>query len=125
MSEIYDGISDYEVRFGAESIKSDGTVAVMNFPDGNLTCFEYQKILERINAKQIVIILNQCFCGQFADIATRLRKVVVVSETRESELAINQTRKTIRWKHKVWPFVKCFFDGFFKDCKRGGEKISF
>ena len=110
--ESFDKFSDYENRFGTESIKCAGTVAVMNFPDGNLSCFEFQEILGRIKGKQIVIILNQCFCGQFTDIAMNLHKTVVVSETRETELAINQTRKTIRWKHNEWPFVKCFFDGF-------------
>ena len=54
-----------------------------------------------------------------------LRNVVVVSETRESELAVNQTRKTIRWKHKGWPFVKCFFDGFFQDCTPGEKQSVF
>lgn len=110
--EKYDKFPDYENRFGTESIKCAGTVAVMNFPDGNLSCFEFQEILGKIKGKQIVIILNQCFCEQFADIAMNLHKAVVVSETRETELAVNQTRKTIRWKHDEWPFVKCFFDGF-------------
>ena len=123
--EKYDKFSDYENRFKTESIKCAGTVAVMNFPDGNLSCFEFQEILGRINGRQIVIILNQCFCGQFADIAMNLRKAVVVSETRETELAINQTRKTIRWKHNEWPFVKCFFDGFLQYGTSGKKQSVF
>jgi hypothetical protein len=122
--EKHDKFSDYENRFGTESIKCAGTVAVMNFPDGNLSCFEFQEILGRIKGKQIVIILNQCFCGQFTDIAMNLHKTVVVSETRETELAINQTRKTIRWRYIEWPFVKCFFDGFLQYIDTTGKKQS-
>ena len=122
--EKHDKFSDYENRFGTESIKCAGTVAVMNFPDGNLSCFEFQEILGRIKGKQIVIILNQCFCGQFTDIAMNLHKTVVVSETRETELAINQTRKTIRWRYIEWPFVKCFFDGFLQYSDTTGKKQS-
>ena len=84
----------------------------MNFPDGNLSCFEFQEKLGRIKGKQIVIILNQCFCGQFADIAMSLDNTVIITETEESEMAIKVKRKTLRWKHDEWPFVKCIFDGF-------------
>jgi hypothetical protein len=120
----YDKFSDHENHLGNESIKCAGTFAVMNFPDGNLSYYEFQKILGKIKAKQIVIILNQCFCGQFTDIAMNLQNVVVVCETSETELAINQTRKTMRWKHNEWPFVKCFFDGFLQgDAKEKKQSV--
>lgn len=91
-----------------------GTVAVMNFPDGCLNCFEFQARLKRIKAKQIIIILSQCFGGQFADIGINLPNAVVISETRKTDLAFHQNRKTIRWQHNEWPFVRCFFDSFLK-----------
>ena len=94
--------------------KSIKTVAVMNFPDGCLNCYEFQERLKRIKAKQIVIILSQCFGGQFTDIVIHLPNTVIISETRESDLAFHQSRKTIRWQHHEWPFVKCFFDSFLK-----------
>jgi hypothetical protein len=78
--EKHDKFADYENRFGTESIKCNGTVAVMKFPDGNLSCFEFQENLGRIKGKQIVIILNQCFCGQFTDIAMSLDNAVIITE---------------------------------------------
>jgi hypothetical protein len=111
-SKKYDTSSDHEDSFGEERMHRAGTLAVMNFPDGDLTCFEFEKSLKKIAAKQMVVILNQCFCGQFTDITLNIHNVVVVCETKENELAIHDQRKTVRWKHNEWPFVKCFFDGF-------------
>jgi hypothetical protein len=110
--EESDELSDFEDNFESNNMKCTGTVAVMNFPDGELSCFELQELLGGIDAKQIVIILNQCFCGQFAEIALHLPKAVVVTQTKEVEHGFHQARKTIKWKHQEWPFVKCFFDGF-------------
>jgi hypothetical protein len=87
-------------------------IGVMNFSDGCLSSLELVEILKKISAKQIVIILNQCFCGQFADITLTIPNAVVVSQTKESEVAINESRKTVRWNFNEWPFVKCLFDGF-------------
>jgi hypothetical protein len=47
--------------------------------------------------------------------ATGTRTVVqqaLITETGEAEVAFNTKRKTLRWKHTEWPFVKCIFDGF-------------
>ena len=72
-------------------------------------CLEFQERLARIKAKQIVVILNQCFSGQFTDIALKLNNTVIISQ---ADLAIHQTLKTLSWEHDEWPFVKCLFDGF-------------
>ena len=89
-----------------------GTAAVMKFPDGSLSYLQFQEILVRIKAKQIIVILNQCYSGQFTEIATNVDNTVIVSETDEVGIAFYNKRKTKRWKHRVWPFVKCMFDGF-------------
>jgi len=117
-SKIEDG-----VEFGG--LKCTGTKAVMNFPDGDLSYLEFEESLEKIKAKQIIVILNQCFSGQFTNITMNLKNTVVISETKESEFAINQTRKTIRWQHDVWPFVKCLFDGFLINSANGGRQSVF
>lgn len=74
-----------------------------------LSRLEFQERLARIKAKKIVVILNQCFSGQFTDIALKLNNTVIISQ---ADLAIHQTIKTLRWKQDEWPFVKCLFDGF-------------
>ena len=111
-----------ENGLGIESTKCVGTEAVMKFPDGNLSYLEFQEILGRIKGKQIVVILNQCFSGQFVDIAMSLNNTVVITETRETQLAINQTRETVRWKYEEWPFVKCIFDGFLQNGTKGEKQ---
>jgi hypothetical protein len=62
---IYEKFPTSEHGLGIESTKCVGTEAVMKFPDGNLSYLEFQEILGRIKGKQIVVILNQCFSGQF------------------------------------------------------------
>lgn len=118
-SKKHDTSSDDEDSSEDGRMHRAETFAAMNFPDGDLTCFEFEKSLKEIAARQIVVILNQCFCGQFTDITMNIQNVVVVCETKENELAIHDKRGTVRWKHNEWPFVKCFFDGFLR-C--GGDK---
>jgi len=89
-----------------------GTVAVMSFPDGPLSCLEFQEFLGRIKARQIIVILSQCYSGQFVEITTKLANTVVVSETEEVGIAFTTNRTVKIWNHEVWPFVKCIFDGF-------------
>ena len=102
--------------------KTVGTAAVMNFPDGSLSYLQFQEILGRIKAKQIIVILNQCYSGQFTEIATYVDNTVIVSETDEVGIAFNNKRKTKRWKYGVWPFVKCMFDGFLSANSAGQRK---
>lgn len=97
----------------------------MQFPDGNLSWIELREMLMGINGKQIVLILNQCYSGQFTNIALKLENMVIVTETNEIEIALNQNRKTIRWKHDEWPFVRCLFDGFLENYKRNGKHTIF
>lgn len=99
--------------------KCVGTTAVMIFPDGVLSCFDFQESLARIKAKQIIIILNQCFSDQFGDIALKLDNTVVVSQ---AGLAIRQTRETLKWKSDEWPFVKCLIDGFLHNNTKGDKQ---
>jgi hypothetical protein len=120
--EENDQFPNYDNAHNAANLKFSNPEAVMNFPDGKLGCFEFQELLERIEARQIVVILNQCFCGQFADIAVNLPKAVVVTQTKEVEHGFHQTRKTMMWKHKEWPFVKCFFDGFLQTDKKAEKQ---
>ena len=119
--EKYEAVPSHINGRGIKGQKCVGTEAVMKFPDGDLSYLELQNILGNIKGKQIIVILNQCFSGQFVDIALSLQNTVVITETSETELAINQTRKTIRWKHDEWPFVRCFFDGLLKQ-KTNGDK---
>lgn len=108
----------------SERCKSIGTKAVMRFPDGELSHLKLQEILGRINAKQIVVILSQCFAGKFTDIALHLENTVIITETSELEMAVKVKRKTIMWSHDEWPFVKCIFDGFSKnDSKREKRSV--
>ena len=88
--EIYEKFPNNEHGLEIESMKSVGTEAVMKFPDSDLSYLEFQEILGRIKAKQIVVILNQCFSGQFSDIAMGLDKTVVITETKETEMAIQE-----------------------------------
>jgi hypothetical protein len=115
------------VRSGHGTLEfiGEATIGVMNFPDGRLSSFEFMEIIKKINAKQIVIILNQCFCGQFADISINIPNVLVVSETKGTEVAVHESRKTVRWQHKEWPFIKCLFDGFLQESKLGKKTSVF
>jgi hypothetical protein len=88
-----------------------GTAAVMCFPDGCLSYLEFQEALRRIRARQIVVILNQCYSGQFTEMAAVLDNTVVVSQAGEVGIGFFCNYKTKRWQHPVWPFVKCLFDG--------------
>ena len=110
---------------GIESIKCVGTASVMRFPDGDLSHLEFQDILGKIKGKQIIVILNQCFAGRFTDIAMSLDNAVIITETEESEMAIKLKRKTLRWKHDEWPFVKCIFDGFSQKNTKGENQSVF
>jgi hypothetical protein len=125
VSEKYEEFLSNERSLGLEDIKWIGTEAVMKFSDGDLSHNEFQDILGRIKARQIIIILNQCFSGQFTDIAMNLNNTVVITETKETEFAINQTRRTLSWKHDEWPFVKCFFDGFLQNSATGRKQSLF
>ncbi len=120
---ILDKSPDSESRQGFRRIKCVGTKAVMRFPDGDLSHMEFQEVLGQIRGKQIIVILNQCFAGKFTDIALHLENTVIITETDELEIAVKIKRKTIRWSHDEWPFVKCILDGFSqKNIK--GEKQS-
>lgn len=98
------------------------TAAVMKFPDGSMSYIQFQEILGRIKAKQVIVILNQCYSGQFTEIATNVDNTVIVSETDEVGIAFYSKRKTKKWKYKVWPFVKCMFDGFLSANYAGKKK---
>jgi len=89
-----------------------GTVAVMSFPDGPLSHLDFQELLGRLKAQQIIVILNQCYSGQFTEITTKLSNAVVVSETGDVGIAFSTKQRVTVWNHAVWPFVKCLFDGF-------------
>lgn len=102
-----------------ETVNVTGTAAVMLFPDGCLSCTEFEARLARIRAKQIVVILNQCFSGAFADISDRLDNTVVISETGEVGVAFVRKTSGKKLSHKVWPFVRCLFDGFLENHPRG------
>jgi len=110
----YEASSNIEHVSVYDGFEIVGITAAMIFPDGVLTCLEFQERLARIKAKQIVVILNQCFSGQFTDMALKLNNTVIISQTG---FAMHQNRKTLRWKHDEWPFVKCFFDGFLHNGK--------
>lgn len=99
-------------RSGHGMLKYRGTKAVMIFSDGDLSHLQFGKILKNINAKQIIVILNQCFSGMFTEITLRLDNTIVITETSDVEVAIKIRRKTLKWRHDEWPFVKCLFDGF-------------
>ncbi len=89
-----------------------GTAAVMCFPDGYLSYLELQKILNKIKARQIILILNQCYSGQFTQISNDLANTVVISQTEDVGYAFRSQRTPKKWEMEVWPFVKCIFDGF-------------
>jgi len=114
-----------EHGLGIENIKCVKTESVMRFPDGDLSHLEFQEILEKIKGKQIIVILNQCFAGRFTDIAMSLDNTIIITETEESEMAIKLKRKTLRWKHDEWPFVKCIFDGFSQKSTKGEKQSVF
>lgn len=121
----FEKFSNDEHGFGIDNMKCVGTKSAMRFPDGDLYHSEFQEILGKINGKQIIVILNQCFSGQFADIALSLDKTVIITETRKTEMAINDIRKSFRWKHDEWPFVKCLFDGFLQGGIKGEKQSVF
>jgi len=104
-----------------ERFENRETIAMMRFPDGDLSYIEFGEKLRKIKAKQIIVVLNQCFAGQFTDITKIVKNSVVISETREVEFAFNQTRDTLKWQYDVWSFVKCFFDGFLHNSSRVGK----
>lgn len=105
------------------NMKVIGTASVMRFPDGSMSDLEFQEKLGRIRAKQIVVILNQCFSGGFTNIANKLDNTVIISETEEVGIAFTLKRSSKRWRYNEWPFVKCICDGFLEN-KRSGEKQS-
>ena len=119
---------EYGILSGDETVpKNDtvniaGTAAVMNFPDGSLDYLEFRDMLGKINAAQIIVILSQCFSGQFADMCATLDNTVVITESDVTELSFFCTRKTKRWAHDVWPFVKCFFDGLLDSDRLEGKQ---
>jgi hypothetical protein len=101
-----------ELVFDENLGKSNGTEAVMQLSDGNLSSTDLQAKLDKIDCKHIVLILSQCFSGLFADIARNIDNIVVVTETDALGYAIHQTQMKTGWKYEEWPFVKCLFDGF-------------
>ena len=54
-----------------------------------------------------------------------LNNTVVITETKETEFAINQTGRTLRWKRDEWSFVKCIFDGFLQNSVTGHKQSLF
>jgi hypothetical protein len=119
---ILDPSPDHERRQGVAGMKCVGTKAVMRFPDGDLSHMEFQEILDGISGKQIIVILNQCFAGKFTEIALHLENTVIITETDELEMAVKIKRKTIRWNHEEWPFVKCILDGFSPENTKGDKQ---
>jgi hypothetical protein len=119
---------EYGILSGDEKVPTNvpvnvvGTAAVMNFPDGPLNYLEFRDMLGNINAAQIIVILSQCFSGQFADMCATLDNTVVITESDVTELSFFCKRKTKRWAHDVWPFVKCFFDGLLDSDRLGGKQ---
>ena len=85
---------------------------MMSFPDGPLSYLDFQELLGRLKALHIIVILSQCYSGQFTEITTKLANAVVVSETGEVGIAFSTKQRVTVWNHAVWPFVKCLFDGF-------------
>jgi hypothetical protein len=112
-------------RSGHGILKCRGTKPVMIFSDGDLSNLEFEKILTNLKAKQIIIILNQCFSGAFTDIALRLDNTVIITETGDTEMALKQNRKTSQWEHDEWPFVKCLFDGLSQMSEKGEKQSVF
>lgn len=108
----YGILSNDEFVSDVDDVHIIGTAAVMVFPEASLSYIELGNHLAKINARQIIVILNQCFSGQFTNIATQLDNTVVVTETGELEIAFYQPSKNTSIQNGVWPFVKCFCDGF-------------
>jgi len=108
-----------------ENIKVTGTTSVMCFPDGPMSYLEFQEKLGRIRGKQIVVILNQCYSGEFTKIANKLDNTVVISETEEVGIAFTLKRGTKRWEYNEWSFVKCICDGFLENGKSGEKRSVF
>ncbi len=120
--EKYGILVKEEILPEGESINIIGSDAVMCFPDDPLSSFEFQEILGRIKAKQIIVILNQCYSGKFTEIANNISNTVVISETEEIGLGFISKRSTKSWKSSVWPFVKCMFDGLLENGKDGKKR---
>jgi len=106
------GHGTIELIFDENMEKSVGTMAVMQLSDGTIDPIELQTKLDKIDARHIMLILSQCYSGQFTEIADNVDNVVVVTETDALGYAIHQTQMKTGWKYEVWPFVKCLFDGF-------------
>ena len=123
--ERYGILSKNETVPVGETVKVVGTAAVACFPDGSLSYLELLEAMRKIKAKQKIIILNQCFSGQFAEIAWGLENTVVITQTGEVEIAFKNIRKTEKWGHDVWPFVKCLFDGFIRKDATGDRQSVF
>jgi len=112
-------------RSGHGMLKYRGTKAVMIFSDGDLSHLQFGKILKKLKAKQIIVILNQCFSGMFTEITLRLNNTIVITETSDIEIAIKIERKTIKWSYDEWPFVKCLFDGLSQVSEKGEKQSVF
>ena len=123
--EKYGILSTNEHMPKNENIKVAGTTSVMSFPDGPMSYLEFQEKLGRIRAKQIVVILNQCYSGEFTKIANKLDNTVVISETEEVGIGFTLKRRTKRWEYNEWPFVKCIFDGILENGKSGEKRSVF
>ena len=117
------GILSVDEKVSEKVIKKViGTAAVMKFNDGPLSYLQFQEMLGRIKAKQIIVVLNQCFSGQFTEIASSVENTVIVSETDKVGIAFFSERKSKKWNHPVWPFVKCLFDGLLATTSDGQKQ---
>jgi hypothetical protein len=125
VDENYGILSNYNKMPETINMNIIGTAAVMSFPDGPLSHLEFQKLLGRLKARQIIVILSQCHSGQFTEITTKLANTVVVSETGEVGMAFSTKKRLKIWNHEVWPFTKCIFDGFLLDgcCEAKGSVL--
>ena len=121
----YGILSNITNASGKTNLNIIGTVSVMRFPDGPLSYIEFEDLLGKIKARQIIVILSQCYSGQFTEITKRLSNTVVVTETSEVEIAFSTRRKDKIWNYEVWPFVKCLFDGLLiRDCFGSKQSLS-
>jgi hypothetical protein len=120
--EKYGILPKGEVLKSANCSHAIGTAAVMCFPDGYLSYLELQIILKKIEAKQIILILNQCYSGQFTRISDHLENTVVISQTEDVGYAFRSQRTPKKWENEVWPFVKCIFDGFLPVVRKSKRK---
>ncbi|MCG2718181.1 MAG: hypothetical protein L6408_05025 [Nanoarchaeota archaeon] len=92
--------------------KSIGDASVMELPDGEIIAdFEFKEYLKNIKAKEIIVILNQCYSGGFNDITKDLDNTVVITESTKSEQAFKWLAGDTM-KYSEWPFVRLIFDAF-------------